>query len=293
VHRFPFKPIPETPLVSVILTSYNYDAYVGQAIQSVYAQTYRPLELIIVDDGSTDGSGAAIEAAVQAAPLPTRVIFKEQAGQASALNAGFEVAQGDWVSALDSDDYWQASRLASILEFARTFPDGGVYQHQLDNGFGQDSQPLLLHGDLFERWLQLGRVNLAIHQDLVVVFVPTSGLFWRKEVLDRLFPVPEQLVTCCDAYLTRCACIYGPLYSYPGRLGTWREHDGNAGKRPQFGFHRFWVPVVMPTLNAAFRERGIPIRFTYQPLAVLWEPVRLVRDALARRRAKARRQGTR
>ena len=286
MHRFPFKRIPEKPLVSVILTSHNYGAYVGQAIQSVYAQTYRPLELIVVDDGSSDDSRTVIEAAVQDPPVPTRVIFKEHGGQASALNAGFEVVQGDWVSALDSDDCWQPTRVATMLEYARKFPDGGVYQHQLDNGFGEDNRRLFVQGDILEEWLRLGWVNLAIRQDLVSVFVPTSGLFWRKEVLDKIFPIPEELVTCSDAYLTRCACIYGPLYSWPERLGTWREHGDNAGKRPQFGFHRFWVPVVMPAINAAFRERGIPVRFTYRPLAVLWEPVRLVREALARRRAK-------
>jgi glycosyltransferase involved in cell wall biosynthesis len=89
-----------TPLVSVIVGNYNYAAYVGEAIESVLAQTHPRVEVIVVDDGSTDGSRAVIERYGDR----VRALFKPNAGQGSVYNAGFRMAQGELVLFLDSDD---------------------------------------------------------------------------------------------------------------------------------------------------------------------------------------------
>lgn len=285
--RFSFAPLKEQPLVSVILTSYNYERYVGDAIRSVYAQTYRPVELIVVDDGSKDRSRDVITHATRNAPLPTRVLLQENAGQANALNAGFAGAHGELVAFLDSDDSWCPDKLETMVAFIRTRPDGGVYQHQLDDGAGRLKQVPLVEGDFFALWLRRGVVNVAAHRDEVSVFLPTSGLVFRRQVLERVFPVPEELITCPDAYLTRASCVYGPLYSIPQVLGTWRAHEGNAGRRGRFAFRAFWVPVVMPAVNRYYERLGIPLRFTYRPWAVMREPpgrvVRILMDRLRRK----------
>ena len=279
----------DTPLVSVILTSYNYARYVGEAIDSVFAQSHRRCELIVVDDGSTDGSREVIAERLAHAPVPTQFVTQENRGQAAAMNAGFARCQGDIVAFLDSDDHWAPTKLEEMVSFIQRHPGGGVYQHQLENGRGTLYHDPLCSGDYHRKWRDLGEVNTAIRHDLFLVFVPTSGLVFRREVLDPIFPLPEQLVACPDTFIAFHACRFGPLYSNPSVLGVWRSHDSNAGKKGRFGYKNYQVPVVLGAINERYRALGEPIRLTYRPIAVLWEPVRLVREALIRR--SRRKQG--
>ncbi len=278
--------LPDHPLVSIILTSYNYARFVGQAIDSVFAQTYQNCELIIVDDGSTDASPEVIRKALAEAPYPARAIYQENRGQAAAMNVAFAEAKGELVAFLDSDDHWLPTKLEEMLAFIRAQPDGGVYQHQVEDGRGKAVLDPVCSGDYYRKWKALGEVNTAIRHDLFLVFAPTSALMFRRDVLDQVFPLPTQLVACPDTFLVFLACRRGPLYSNPRTLGVWRSHDSNAGKQNRFGYKKYGVSVVLEAVNERFRELGDPIRLTYRPVAVLWEPVRLVREALVRRRVR-------
>ena len=88
------------PKVSILINNYNYGRFLAEAIDSALAQTYKNLEVIVVDDGSTDNSREII------ASYSDRIVpvLKENGGQASAFNAGFERARSDWIAFLDSDD---------------------------------------------------------------------------------------------------------------------------------------------------------------------------------------------
>lgn len=259
-------PLPPAPRVSVILTSYNYEQYVAEAIASVFRQTYRNIELIIVDDGSTDHSREVIDKAVENAPIPARVIFKENGGQASAFNAAYQHISGDVVTFLDSDDFWYEDRIERMLDFVRLFPDGGVYQHQLDTGRGLKRNGLL-SADVFQLWRSWSRnvFNIADDHDGVLFspFLPTSGLLFRRTVTDNVFPVPEALKTCPDAYLTRTCAAYGPLYSLPDSLGVWRDHGSNAGVSGSASFQDFWLPVIMPALNDFYARKKLGLRIEH------------------------------
>ncbi|MCA9448407.1 MAG: glycosyltransferase [Candidatus Omnitrophica bacterium] len=249
------------PLVSVILTSYNYETFIQEAIDSVFNQTYRPMELIIVDDGSTDSSAEVIQEKVTDAPIPVTTIFQKNGGQANAWNNAYKKVNGEIVCFLDSDDYWKRIKVERMVTLVLDEPDGGIYQHQLENEAGEKKQRILNSGDYFKTWLEKGRLNLAIYQGLISPCVPSSGLVFRKEVLDQVFPIPEILKTCPDAFLTRTAPVFGPIHAYSGTLGYWREHGQNAGKQETYGYHEFWIPVIMPTLNEWYRENDIPIEF--------------------------------
>jgi glycosyltransferase involved in cell wall biosynthesis len=93
----------ETPLVSVIIPVYNYDRYLAEAIESVVRQTYQHLDVIVVDDGSTDQSG---EVARSFAGRGVRYCHQVHAGIGPARNKGVELAQGDFLAFLDADDRW-------------------------------------------------------------------------------------------------------------------------------------------------------------------------------------------
>ncbi len=258
------RPCPENaPLVSVILTSYNHEPYIAEAIRSVFAQSYRPMELVVVDDGSKDGSRGVIEEVLRDAPIPATPVFKENGGQASAYNAAWPHARGSLVCFIDSDDVWLPDKVERMVSFWREHPGGALYQHQVLVGGGV-SRHELVSGDMLAYWSQYGGVlNIATHGSLMKRFVPSVGLMFPKAILERLFPMPETLVVCPDGYLTRTACALGPLYSLDTPLARWRDHERNSGKASCFSFYRYWLPVVMPAVNAFYEAHDVPLRFVY------------------------------
>ena len=98
----------ESPLVSVIIPVYNYDRYLAEAIESVLSQTYQHLEVIVVDDGSTDRSA---EVAKSFAARGVRYCHQVHAGIGLARNMGVELAQGDFLAFLDADDRWPLEKI--------------------------------------------------------------------------------------------------------------------------------------------------------------------------------------
>jgi glycosyltransferase involved in cell wall biosynthesis len=108
--------------VSVILPAYNCESYIGAAVESVLKQSYPRLELIVVDDGSTDGTLRALEPYYR----HLRIIQQENAGAAAARNTGIRVATGEYLAFLDADDWWYSSRLSSQLEAFRRHPSVGM-----------------------------------------------------------------------------------------------------------------------------------------------------------------------
>lgn len=90
------------PLVSIIVPVYNVEKYLKKCIQSIINQTYKNLEIILVDDGSSDNSGKICDKFAQK-DNRIKVIHKINGGQADARNAGLDVMSGEWVSFIDSD----------------------------------------------------------------------------------------------------------------------------------------------------------------------------------------------
>jgi glycosyltransferase involved in cell wall biosynthesis len=91
-------------LISVIVPVYNVKEYLAKCLQSILEQTYKNIELICVDDGSTDGSGAICDEYAER-DARVRVAHKVNGGVSSARNAGIELAQGDYIAFVDSDDW--------------------------------------------------------------------------------------------------------------------------------------------------------------------------------------------
>jgi glycosyltransferase involved in cell wall biosynthesis len=211
---------------SVVITCFNYERWVGGAIESALAQTHRPLEVIVVDDGSTDGSREVIESYGDA----IRTVFKENGGQTSALNAGWSAASGEIVCFLDADDTLDARAIEHAVE---AFADPAVVKvHWPLREVDADSQPTgdlrppsrLADGDLRPCLLAEGPESFT--------WVATSGNAYRRALLDRLMPAPERggelgRATHTDAYLATLAPLFGQMARLDEPHGCFRVHGGN------------------------------------------------------------------
>lgn len=100
-------PHPPAPLVTCIVPVYNGEVFIGEALASIVAQSYRPLEIVVVDDGSTDGTARV----VAAFGADVRYVRQDNAGGAAARNLGIRMAHGEFVAFLDADDLWPPEKL--------------------------------------------------------------------------------------------------------------------------------------------------------------------------------------
>lgn len=113
----------DPPRFSVVVPLYNKQAYVGDTLASIAAQSHPPLEVIVVDDGSTDDSATV----VRGANLPgLRLIAQANAGAGAARNRGIAEASGEWIAFVDADDLWLGDHLATLAGLVRAYPEADV-----------------------------------------------------------------------------------------------------------------------------------------------------------------------
>jgi glycosyltransferase involved in cell wall biosynthesis len=110
------------PLVSIVITTFNQEAFIADTIRSALAQTYHPREIIVVDDGSTDATP------VRVAALGAHVKYVRQRNQgvAQSRNTGVRHASGELIAFLDGDDLWEPEKLAVQVDLHRQYPHAGV-----------------------------------------------------------------------------------------------------------------------------------------------------------------------
>lgn len=119
----------QTPLVSCVIPVWNGEKYLAEAIQSVLDQSYPKIEVVIVDDGSTDGTPDVI------ATFEDRVtsMRQEQSGPAAARNTGIAASKGDFIAFLDFDDIWERSKTALQVDLLLSRPDLSVCLCEVQN----------------------------------------------------------------------------------------------------------------------------------------------------------------
>ncbi len=107
------------PLVSVLMPAYNVAAYIAEAIESALYQTWQPVEVIVVDDGSTDETSSAARRYVP----PVRLFGQPHAGIGAGRNRALEEARGEYIAMLDADDYWPPEKLERQMAVLASQPD--------------------------------------------------------------------------------------------------------------------------------------------------------------------------
>src|SRR6266436_6919377 len=118
-------PLPEQPLVSILISNYNYEAYLGDAIESALQQTYDKLEVVICDDGSTDGSPRILER-YRSRDRRINVVYQANGGQSLALNAAFRNSNGNIICLLDADDIFMPNKVEHVVHYFSTAPHSGL-----------------------------------------------------------------------------------------------------------------------------------------------------------------------
>ncbi len=217
----PLAPLPETPLVSVLIGNFNYARFLPEAIESVVRQSYAQFEICICDDGSTDGSLDIIKGYAESDGR-IRWLSQANAGHGAALNSAWRLASGPIVALLDADDIWEPDKLARIVSAFRKRPTCGLCTHRVQPFSGSRTHPPIPERP-DDGWV----VSKAIGT-MRCSAPPTSGLAFRREICDQIFPIPSEFRANADGYLIRTAMFTTPLIGLGDCLARYRIHGSNV-----------------------------------------------------------------
>jgi len=215
-----------SPAVDVVVTNHNYARFLPQAIESACAQTHPDVNVIVVDDGSTDGSREVLRRFADR----VEVVLKEQGGQASALNAGAERCRGDVLLVLDADDVLRpqaAERVAAAFA-----ADPGLAKVQFPMAIvdadGRPTGEVKPGGHLRAPTGDQRRAELAFPFDLP--WLPGGGTGFRTEAVRRILPIPERDYprSGADWYLVHLTALLGEAALLDDVCAEYRVHGGNA-----------------------------------------------------------------
>jgi glycosyltransferase involved in cell wall biosynthesis len=217
------KPLPETPLVTIVTPSFNTGRFMEETLRSVRDQGYPRIEHIVLDSGSTDDTLEIL------ARYPwVRLVTSGPTKLTAKLDYGFSIAQGDIVGWLCADDYYLPGAIAKAVETLKAHPDAGMaycnFLHVDEQGVEIDR----------ERSKQVGVRELLDER----LYVPTQGAFMRREALERVGPLDRRYTLVCDWDLwIRIGKLY-PLVYVDDWWGAFRIRKGQLS---QVHKYEFWI----------------------------------------------------
>lgn len=229
------KKAMEMPLVSVIVNNYNYEHFLKKSIDSALSQSYKAVEVFVVDDCSTDGSPQVIE---QYGDRITPILHETNGKQGAAFNSGFAQCKGDIILFLDADDYLYPRAVEKIVQ--AWLPELAKTHYRLDVVDSEGS----LRGYSYPQGgsLDSGNLSSAILNIGTYKGVPTSGNALGRSALEQVMPIPDEFNTTADDYLSVLIPFYGNVAAIETSLGAYRIHDSNQwamSKVTSERFHRF------------------------------------------------------
>jgi hypothetical protein len=211
------------PLISIIVTNFNYARFLGRAIESAVNQDGREVEVVVVDDASTDGSREII-ARYGCRIVP--VLLPRNGGNQATFNAGFAASHGRIVLFLDSDDALYPGAADAI---AAAWRDDTAKVHFYLDAVDAEERPL---------GFRVPNIPFCEGQEVELLYSygyypspPTSGNAYAREVLDRILPLPNGTWRMgADGLLNALAALDGPVVSLQHSFGFYRHHDRNESE---------------------------------------------------------------
>ncbi len=215
----------QTPLVSVVIPTYNSARFIAQAVQSVLAQAYHRYEIIVINDGSTDETKEVL----RKFDSHIQYLYQENRGPAAARNAGIKVAQGEYICFLDADDVWLPNKLEVQLAFIEKNREVGLIFSDEEEWDGEK----VLHRSLLAKMLFRSDVlsqmpiQKAFRKLLIEDFIPTSMVMVRKACFAKAGLFDESLKVSEDRDMWCRIAAYFGIACLPLILGKKRVHESN------------------------------------------------------------------
>ena len=223
--------------ISVIIPTYNRKHSLPRTLDSVLAQSFQPFEIIVIDDGSTDGTADWLKSNY----LSIKSISQSNQGVSSARNIGIKQAEGNWIALLDSDDEWLPDKLAKQVQALKGNPEF-LFCHTneiwIRNGVrvNQQKKHQKYGGHIFEKCLDMCRVS------------PSSSLF-HKSVLDDVGLFDEKLKVCEDYDLwLRISAQYPVLFLDELLINKYGGHEDQLSKTPE-GIEQYRIQSLEKILS--------------------------------------------
>lgn len=216
-------PMSQDARVTFLMSTFNAGGFLRPAIESVLAQTDPRWRLIVIDDGSSDGSAQV--AAAYRDPRVTAVVLEQNRGQTAALNLGLEMIETEWVARLDQDDLAAPHRVERQLAYLQANPDTvllGSWADYIDE-----------RGRPTGRWrppTDPGKVRTALYTRPCPF--AHSAVIYRAEVARRLGGYPTDLAYAQDVAMWARMGAIGPIANVPCVLTYLRIHSNQASRDP-------------------------------------------------------------
>lgn len=216
-------------LVSIIIPCYNAERYLQDTLDSVRSQTCGDWELILVNDGSSDGTAALVDACAAASPERVRVLHLANGGAAAARNAGLALARGDHVQYLDADDILLPDALASRLSALR--------EQGADLAYGDWQRLVEGAAGVFSLRDICAHTLEEVHADAELAtftrfWSPPAALLYTRALVERIGPWQQRLAPVEDARYLQDAARQGARFVHvPGVMAHYRVFDGPSHSR--------------------------------------------------------------
>src|SRR5260370_34266064 len=196
------------PLITALVDTYNHEKYIDQAVVSVLEQglSGEELEIVVVDDGSTDGTASIVE---KFAPR-VKHVRKKNGGQASAFNAGFAETQGEIVAILDGDDWWAKKKLTTVVDALERNPEVAAVGHGYYK-FNEETREARVCAPERRTLVNLATPKsrrAAVHD---WAFLLVGALTVRRRVMEWIMPIPEEMRFMADSAIQAAAMVMGAL----------------------------------------------------------------------------------
>ena len=236
------------PRVSVVVPSYNHAQFVAMTLRSIMKQSFAPAELVVIDDGSTDGSPDVIEQTLKQCPFPCELIVRSNRGLCTTLNEGLARTKGDYFAYLGSDDVWLPNFLKERVRLLQSRIDAVLaYGHAYF--FDEHSRIV----DCTADWASYDDGDVrAMLLSAIAPMSPT--VLYRRAVLEKEAWNERAKLEDYDLYL-RLSTI-GEFAFDPQVLSAWRLHAKNTSRDQMFMLkeHLAAQRVVAPALGLSDQE---------------------------------------
>ncbi len=251
---------PKTPQVSVIIPTYNRRPFLEVAVDSVFKQTLRDWELIVVDDGSTDDTADFLKGDSRL----SHIRLEENKGVSYARNRGIEQARGSLICFLDSDDQWLPVKLATQVDWMEQHPEcPACYTDEIWIRNGVRVNPMNKHRKYS------GRV---FRNCLPLCIISPSSIMMRSEVLENIGLFDESLPACEDYDLWLRLTLRHPVHFIEEKLIVKTGGHSDQLSRKYWGMDQFRVHAMEKIL----REPGISMEQKSWVLETLIEKCRIL-----------------